>query len=158
MVNYVYQTKEISMKFDKACLVGLIAAAAMFGTSNVIAVAPPPPHGVVLAPHMVWCPRCGGWGRVPSGFLGWKDKRCPECKGAGMMYPAWYRPPAPIVAPPPPHHHHHKDVRPVPPPPRHHHHKDVRPVPPPPKHHKAVRPVPPPRPPKKGGHRGPGPR
>lgn len=147
------------MKFDKACLMGLVAAAAMFGTSNVIAVAPPPPHGVVLAPHMVWCPRCGGWGRVPSGFLGWKDKRCPECKGAGMMYPAWYRPPAPVVAPPPPHHHHHhhKDVRPVPPPPRHHHHKDVRPVPPP-KHHKAVRPVPPPRPPKKGGHRGPGPR
>ena len=123
------------MKFDKACLVGLIAAAAMFGTSNVIAVAPPPPHRVVLAPHLVWCPRCGGWGRVPSGFLGWKDKRCPECKGAGMMYPAWYRPP-----------------------PHHHHHKDVRPVPPPPKHHKAVRPVPPPRPPKKGGHRGPGPR
>ena len=124
------------MKFDKACLVGLIAAAAMFGTSNVMAVAPPPPHSGVLARRMVRCPRCGGWGRVPSGFLGWKDKRCPECKGAGMMYPAWYRPP--------PHHHHHKDVRPVPPPP--------------PKHHKAVRPVPPPRPPKKGGHRGPGPR
>lgn len=130
------------MKLNKICLMGLIAGVAMLGTSTAVAVPPPPPHGVVLAPNMVWCPRCGGWGRVPSGLFGWKDKRCPECKGVGMVRPAWYRPPAPVVVPPPPHHHH-KDVRPVPPPP-------------PPKHHKAVRPVPPP--PKKGGHHGPGPR
>ena len=110
------------MKFDKACLMGLVAAVAVFGTSNVIAVAPPPPQGVVLAPNMVWCPRCGGWGRVPSGLFGWKDKRCPECKGVGMVHPVWYRPPVPVVVPPPPHHHH-KDVRPVPPPPKKAHHR-----------------------------------
>lgn len=114
------------MKFDKVCLMGLIAGVAMLGAPSVSAVPPPPPHGVVLAPNMVWCSRCGGWGRVPSGLFGWKDKRCPECKGVGMVHPVWYRPPAPVVVPPPP--------------PPHHHHKDVRPVPPPP--------------PKKGGHHG----
>jgi len=117
------------MRIDKVCLMGLIAAAAMFGSTNVIAVAPPPPQGVVLAPNMVWCPRCGGWGRVPSGFMGLKDKRCPECKGHGMVRPAWYRPPAPVVAPapasvvaPPPAKPHHHEVKPLPPAPKAKHH------------------------------------
>lgn len=117
------------MRIDKICLMGLIAAVAMFGSTNVIAVAPPPPQGVPLAPNMAWCPRCGGWGRVPSGFLGWKDKRCPECRGRGMVYPAWYKPPAPVVVPapapvvaPPPAKHHHHEVKPLPPAPKTKHH------------------------------------
>ena len=124
------------MKINKYGLMGLVAGALVFGaTTGVMAVPPPPPPGVQLMPGMMWCPRCGGNGRVPSGFMGWHDKRCPECKGRGMLM---VRP-----APPPP------------PPPAVHHH----PAPPPPAAHRQPAPAPVRHPGAKPGHKGgPGPR
>ena len=105
------------MKFTKNAVLCAFVGALVFAAVPSAAMPPPPPPGMQLAPGMVWCPRCGGHGRVPSGFLGLNDKRCPECKGYRMVRM---------------HHHHGAPVpppaRPTPPPP-------ARPVPPPPHHH-----------------------
>lgn len=119
------------MKFTKSAVLGAIVGALVFASAPSMAVPPPPPPGMVLAPGMTWCPRCGGHGRVPSGFLGWNDKRCPECKGYRMVR---------MLPPPPP-----------PPPPVHHHH--AKPVPSPHHHAKpAPHPMPPARPAPRGVH------
>lgn len=78
------------MKIVRLGLMGLVCAAALLGTSEAFAdpPPPPPPSGVALPPGYNWCPRCGGHGRVASGFLGWKSKKCPDCRGTGMMAPA----------------------------------------------------------------------
>ena len=85
------------MNLDKTCLMSLMLGAALCGAPAAVAfsAAPPPPPGAQLGPGMAWCPRCGGCGRVPSGFLGWNDKRCPECKGSGQMMSKWGRAPEP---------------------------------------------------------------
>lgn len=106
------------MKSFKMFVMGGIVSALLFGAGSASAMPPPPPPGVQLMPGMVWCHRCGGHGRVPSGFLGWNDKRCPECKGRGMLMVRTMPPPPP---PPPVVHHHGK----------HHHVEPVRPMPPP---------------------------
>lgn len=105
------------MKFAKSVVLGAIVGALVFVSAPSMAI-PPPPPGMVLTPGMAWCPRCGGHGRVPSGFLGWHDKRCPECKGFRMVRVL----PPPPPPPPPVHHHHH--AKPVPPP-----HHPVHPAP-----------------------------
>ena len=92
------------MKSFKMFVMGGIVSALLFGAGSASAMPPPPPPGVQLMPCMVWCHRCGGHGRVPSGFLGWNDKRCPECKGYRMLAVRG-------------HHHHAQPVRPMPPPP-----------------------------------------
>ena len=106
------------MKLTGFAVLGAIACAFAFAPMSAQAV-PPPPPGVHLMPGMVWCPRCGGHGRVPSGFLGLNDKRCPECKGYRMVAIRGHH--HPVVVPPPSpkdHHHHHAEpVRPMPPPP-----------------------------------------
>ena len=89
------------MKLSKIVALGAIVGALVFAAAPAVANPPPPPPGVHLTPGMAWCPRCGGHGRVPSGFLGWHDKRCPECRGAGMLQ---VRPVRPM--PPPAAHHH----------------------------------------------------
>lgn len=107
------------MKINRMAFIGLVAGAFAFGAMSVAAVPPPPPPGMHLAPGMAWCPRCGGCGRVPSGFLGLKEKRCPECKGHGMVT---LRPVPPPPPPPPPKHVHHPAPHPAPhaaPPPKH---------------------------------------
>lgn len=72
--------------FYKAGAVCALCAAAAFGVSDAaFAAPPPPPPGVQLQPGQMWCPRCGGHGRVASGWLGWSSKRCPECRGTGMI-------------------------------------------------------------------------
>ena len=131
------------MKFAKIVALSAFIGALVFAAAPSMAVPPPPPPGVHLMPGMVWCPRCGGHGRVPSGFLGWHDKRCPECRGAGMLQ---VRPVRPMPPPPAAHHpapapHHAKpapqpmhNVKPMAP------HQPARPVapvkqvPPPPAH------------------------
>ena len=112
------------MKLGNKVVFGVFLGALLFGAAGVMAAPPPPPPGMHLAPGMVWCPRCGGHGRVPSGFLGLNDKRCPECKGYRMLAVHGHHqhpvavPPSP--PPPPPkvqHHNHAQPVRPMPPPP-----------------------------------------
>lgn len=57
-----------------------------------------------------WCPRCEGCRYVPSGFLGWTSKPCPDCHATGLVL----IPPPPPPPPPKPvthhkkHHHHHQ--------------------------------------------------
>ena len=109
------------MKICKNVVFGIFACALVFGAAGVKALPPPPPPGMQLMPGMAWCSRCGGHGRVPSGFLGMNEKRCPECKGHRMVRLR------PLPQPPPPVHHHHH-AQPVPPPPAH----PVRPQPVPP--------------------------
>lgn len=111
------------MKLAGFAVLGAIACAFAFASMSAQAVPPPPPPGVHLMPGMVWCPRCGGHGRVPSGFLGLNDKRCPECKGYRMLAVRGHHHPVAVPPPPPSHvdHHHH-----------HHHAEPVRPMPPPP--------------------------
>ena len=104
------------MKFTKSAVLCAVVGALVLAAVPSAAM-PPPPPGMQLAPGMVWCPRCGGHGRVPSGFLGLNDKRCPECKGCRMVRMHHHRG-APV---PPPRH-----ARPEPPPP------PARPVPQPP--------------------------
>ena len=109
------------MKFTKSVILSVFVGALVFAAAPSMAVPPPPPPGVQLMPGMVWCHRCGGHGRVPSGFLGWNDKRCPECKGVGMLRVR----PLPPPPPPPAAHHHHPGPeprhpgKPVPPSPAH---------------------------------------
>ena len=106
------------MKLSKIVALGAIVGALVFAAAPAVAVPPPPPPGVHLMPGMVWCPRCGGHGRVPSGFLGWNDKRCPECKGQRMVRVRPLPPPPPAVH----HNHHHPapapqhNAKPLPPP------------------------------------------
>ena len=102
------------MNFAKRVVLGAIVGALVFVSAPSMAI-PPPPPGMVLAPGMAWCPRCGGHGRVPSGFLGLNDKRCPECKGYRMVR---------VLPPPPPTPVHHHHAKPVPPP-----HHPVHPAP-----------------------------
>ena len=102
------------MKLTGFAILGAIACAFAFAPMSAQAV-PPPPPGVHLQPGMVWCPRCGGHGRVPSGFLGLNDKRCPECKGYRMLAVHGHH--HPVAVPPTKAHHHAEPVRPMPPPP-----------------------------------------
>lgn len=118
------------MKIQSLCAAGLVAGAMFLGATPSFAYPPPPPHHGMVAPGMMVCPRCDGYRRVPSGFLGWKDKRCPECDGTGVVRVRGHRTPPP----PPPHVH-------KPAPPKHH----AKPVPPP-KHHAKPAPKPAPRP------------
>ena len=108
------------MKLTGFAVLGAIVCAFAFAPMSAQAI-PPPPPGVHLTPGMVWCPRCGGHGRVPSGFLGLNDKRCPECKGYRMLAVRHHHPVAVPPPPPPPKAHH-----------KHHHAQPVRPTPPPP--------------------------
>ncbi len=104
------------MKIDRFVKVGLVIGSMMLGSMGAYAYPGqycPPPPGVVVPHGMTTCPRCQGYRRVPSGFLGLKDKRCPECKGAGFIHLRGYHHAPP---PPPPKVHHHK---PAPPPPPH---------------------------------------
>lgn len=127
------------MKVCKSVIFGIVACALVLGVTSVTAAPPPPPPGMHLAPGMTWCPRCGGHGRVPSGFLGWSDKRCPECKGYRMVRLRH----APMPPAPAPALHHH--AQPAPAPVRHHaqpapvHHQPVQPVPTHPAHGPARR-------------------
>lgn len=91
------------MKIRRTGFLGLVACAMAFGAASVFAQ--PPPHHM-LPPGMVVCPRCDGARRVPSGFLGLKEKRCPECKGDGFVRMRGYRPPMPPPPPPPKKGHH----------------------------------------------------
>lgn len=127
------------MKIARLSLMGLVCATALLGTSEAFAnpPPPPPPPGVALPPGYNWCPRCGGHGRVASGFLGWKSKKCPDCRGTGMMAP-------PMAMPPPPRPHAGGAPHPGGPRPGAH-----RPAPPP-----GRRPEAKPRPPQGGGHPG----
>ncbi len=92
------------MRFSKLFGFGLVVGSLVFGASDALARPhlPPPPPGMVI------CPRCDGHRRVPSGFLGWKEKRCPECRGTGAVARRHHHKPAP----PPPRAH-----KPAPPPP-----------------------------------------
>ncbi len=118
----------MKIKVNKVFGAGLIASALLLGATGAFAAPPPPPPpGVVLAPGTAICPRCDGHRRVPSGFLGWKSKRCPNCKGTGVVALRHHHRPAP---PPPPR------ARKPAPPPRPHARKPA----PPPKPH-AGRPV-----------------
>ncbi len=106
------------MKINKVFSAGLIVGAVLFGATNVFAQfaqpyapQPPPPPGVMLAPGTAVCPRCQGYRRVPSGFLGLKDKRCPECRGTGVVMLRGHH-----HAPPPPPKAHHRKPAPPPPP------------------------------------------
>ncbi|MGN0845793.1 MAG: hypothetical protein ACI4RA_00220 [Kiritimatiellia bacterium] len=96
------------MKIERLSCIRLVVGAVMLGVAGAFAYPPPPPPPpppgrVMLPPGTVVCPRCEGFRRVPSGFLGWKEKRCPECKGTGVVVLRG---------------HHHR--QPPPPPPKHH--------------------------------------
>lgn len=114
------------MKLGNKAVFAIFLGTLLFGATGVLAAPPPPPPGMHLAPGMVWCPRCGGHGRVPSGFLGLNDKRCPECKGYRMLAVHGRHHAAPVPPPAPAPHHHHAAPAPV-----HHHAQPARPMPPP---------------------------
>lgn len=105
------------MKLNRRTFAFLIAGALSLGAADVFGGVPPLPPSAQPPAGYAWCPRCEGRRHVPSGFLGWTSKPCPNCKGTGM-----------IQLPPPQHHHHHKPApavhhKPV----QHHHHSGQKP-------------------------------
>ena len=91
------------MKLNRRSFALLVAGALSICAADAFGGVPPLPPGAQPHPGMAWCPRCEGRRYVPSGFLGWTSKVCPQCRGTGMV--ALPHPPPPPVVKPHPHHH-----------------------------------------------------
>lgn len=96
------------MKLDRRAFAILVVGALSLCAIDAFAGVPPLPPGARPPAGYGWCPRCEGRRYVPSGFLGWTSKVCPNCRGTGMIAlpppPPPPPPPKPVVVP----HHHHK--------------------------------------------------
>ena len=87
------------MNLNRRLFVSLLTGALSFCVADVHAGIPPLPPGARPAHGMMWCPRCHGRRRVPSGFLGWTSKPCPDCRATGMVRLPPPPPPPPAVRP-----------------------------------------------------------
>ena len=116
------------MKLNRRTFALLIAGALSLGAADAFGGVPVLPPGAQPPAGYAWCPRCEGRRHVPSGFLGWTSKPCPNCNATGMIKLPPPPPPKPVVVTPPPP----KPVV-VTPPPQQHHHKPAPAV-----HHKPV--------------------
>ena len=96
------------MKLNRRTFALLIAGALSLCAAEAFGGVPPLPPGARPPAGWAWCPRCEGRRHVPSGFLGWTSKPCPNCNGSGMVkLPPPPPPPKPVVVVPPPQHHQH---------------------------------------------------
>ena len=99
------------MKLNRRTFALLAAGVLSLGAADAFGGVPPLPPGARPPAGWAWCPRCEGRRHVPSGFLGWTSKPCPQCNATGMV--KLPPPPTPVVVPPPagkPRHHHHKSA------------------------------------------------
>ena len=96
------------MKLNRRTFAFLVAGALSLCAAEAFGGVPPLPPGARPPAGWAWCPRCEGRRHVPSGFLGWTSKPCPNCNGSGMVkLPPPPPPPKPVVVVPPPQHHQH---------------------------------------------------
>ena len=96
------------MKLNRRTFALLVAGALSLCAAEAFGGVPPLPPGARPPAGWAWCPRCEGRRHVPSGFLGWTSKPCPNCNGSGMVkLPPPPPPPKPVVVVPPPQHHQH---------------------------------------------------
>lgn len=112
------------MKLNRRTFAFLMAGALSLCAADAFGGIRPLPPGAQPYPGWAWCPRCEGRRHVPSGFLGWTSKPCPNCRGTGMIQlpPP---PPPPPPAPKPAMHHRKPHHQPAPaahhqPQPQHH--------------------------------------
>ena len=95
------------MKLNRRTFALLVAGALSLCAAEAFGGVPPLPPGARPPAGWAWCPRCEGRRYVPSGFLGWTSKPCPNCNGYGMVkLPPPPPPPKPVVVVPPPQHPH----------------------------------------------------
>lgn len=96
------------MKLNRRTFAFLMVGVLSLCTANVFGGVRPLPPGARPLAGYGWCPRCEGRCYVPSGFLGWTSKPCPNCHATGMIRvvppPPPPPPPKPVVYPK--HHHH----------------------------------------------------
>ena len=120
------------MKIKRRTFAFLMAGVLSLCAAETFGGVRPLPPGARPPAGYGWCPRCEGRRYVPSGFLGWTSKPCPECHATGMIQIA--PPPPPPPPPPKPVVHHHKP-----------HHQPAHQQPGPGTHHNQPRPGQPPR-------------
>ena len=108
------------MKLNRRTFALLFAGVLSLCAADAFGGVPPLPPGARPPAGWAWCSRCEGRRYVPSGFLGWTSKPCPNCNGYGMVkLPPPPPPPKPVVVVPQQPHRHHKPAPAV-------HHKPVQ--------------------------------